>query len=246
MSYIQILYGGKNVGIADQASIEPLKGCTNKCVGCYASKTTRQGPKFFEDAVLREFNEDVLRKSCVKANKDGIEYVRMSKHCDPGHPSAKRIVMRILTILSEYDIKAVFVSKCLDYSKDMSQILKSGNHILHISLGMITQTKSDEDRIKVWYQYKNDGVNSKIRITLDVTQTLPDLFGGLTNEEVIITPMRFPSKSIAEEYNAELDTNFSFTGGYYRPKSVHESWSAFSNWCGEIGEKELCCNCLTT
>lgn len=246
MSYIQIIYGGKNVGIADQASIEPLKGCTNRCVGCYASKTTRIGKEFFDSVTLKEFNEEIFRKSCKKAKKDGIEFLRISKHCDPGHIIAREVVLEILNILSEYDIKAVFVTKCLEYEDKMAQTLISGNHILHISLGMITQTKSDEERLLTWQKYKEKGVNAKTRLTLDVTKHLPKIFGGLKDEELIITPLRFPSKSIANEYNADLDSNFSYTNGYYKPKNVHESWSAFSNWCGEIGNKTLCCNCLTS
>lgn len=244
MSLIRITLGGKNVGIADQASIEPLIGCTNKCVGCYASKTTRTGHRFSNGVALKEFNESEFRKSCVKAKKDGINCVRISKHCDPGHIIARPIVLNILNILKEYEIKAVFVSKSLEFDENMASAFKIGNHLLHISLGMITETKSDEERMEIWQKYKTCGVDSKLRITLDVTKNMPSMFRGLKNEETIITPMRFPSKSIAEKYDATLDTNFLFTHGFYRPQIVHESWSAFPHWCGEVGENVLCCNCL--
>ena len=87
MSNIEVVLGGKGVGIADQASIDPMVGCRNMCVGCYASKTSRLGKSFFKDEpILKEFNNDVFIKSCKAAVRKGINIARLGKHCDPGDP----------------------------------------------------------------------------------------------------------------------------------------------------------------
>ena len=243
MALIKVGLGGKGKGLADQASIEPIKGCTNKCAGCYAAKTTRMGKKFFEANILKEFDKDEFRKSCKAVKKKGIKLVRMSKHCDPGHQVARTIVKEILKIMTEEDLRAVVVTKSLEYDAELSQILKEGKHIVHFSLGMKSENAPPEiERFKTWKAYKDSGVKAKLRIVADVT--IPTVrWKGFNSDYIIVTPMRYTSKESLSNYRTNID-NYKFQGGYYRPQIVDPSWQPFQNWCGEIGNTTYCCNCL--
>lgn len=245
MSFIEITIGGKGVGLADQASIEPAKGCTNNCLGCYAAKTTRMGEKFYKEVTPKEYRDDVFRRSCKTARNKGIKFVRMAKHCDPGHPSVRRGVIQTLQASAEEGLQIVFVSKTLEYNKDVSKALKDGNHILHISLGMKSKIEnkpliSNSARALVAGKYKRSGVNTFLRAVYDVTKDVPLEIRGLNN--VIVTPLRFSSKEHLSAYNANPDL-YEWKDGYYRPKMSHPSWMFFNKWCGEVGDKIMCCNC---
>jgi hypothetical protein len=168
----------------------------------------------------------------------------MAKHCDPGDPGLRETIIRILQTASEEGLRIVFVSKSLSFDTAVASAIKDGNHILHMSLGMKTDAVSDYERGVVALTYAVYGVdNTYLRLCYDVTKKIPVDIPSISSDICIVTPMRFPSKAIAELYDADLD-KFEFTGGYYRPKEIHESWSIFTNWCGEVGDKVMCCNCL--
>lgn len=241
MSYIEVTLGGKRVGIADEASIEIAKGCNNKCVGCYASKTTRMGERFFE-MTPKEYDENAFRKSCKAVARKGISVVRMAKHCDPGDPTLRRTAVQVLEASAREGIQVVFVSKSIDWDKELSQTLIDGNHVLHVSLGMITTASSDACRKAVGDKYKKAGVKTYLRAVYDVTKEAPSLLRGVSN--AIVTPMRFPSKHAAALYDADL-SSYEFKNGYYRPLKMDSSWNSIAGrmCCGEVGSNIYCCNC---
>lgn len=244
MAKIEVTLGGKGVGIADQASIEPAKGCNNGCAGCYAAKTTRMGSKF-GNMEPREYDDDKFRRSCKSAYKKGIRFVRMAKHCDPGDPALRGTVVQILQAATDENLRVVFVTKSLSYDKEVADKMKEGKHILHVSLGMkVASEDGNLRRLRTYRRYKDMGkVISRVRICEDVTKEMPSHYRGMTDENVIITPMRFSSKEHAAEYEADLE-KYEWNSGYYRPKMRHASWIPYSNWCGEVGKDIYCSNCL--
>jgi len=245
MASIKVELGGKGVGLADQAFIEPAKGCANKCVGCYAAKTTRMGSRF-STVELKEYDHDVFSKSCRAARKKGIRFVRMAKHTDPGIASLRGRVIQILRAAQLEGLQIVFVTKSLEFDPEVVSAMRDGNHILHISLGMITEgddVPMSHVRLTTGLEYASAGVNTKWRIIDDVTKKLYSGWRLVPVNSAIITPMRFPSMDTLKQYNADPE-NYEFIGGYYRPKFIHQDWNIFNPWCGEVGSDVKCCNCL--
>lgn len=242
MAIIKVDIGGKGIGIADQASVDLAKGCANKCKGCYAEKTSRLGHKF-SIVEFKEYNDVEFRKSCRAAIRKGIGVARFGKHTDNGDDGLLDTTSKVLSAASDEGLRLVFVTKSLKYNADICKLLKKGNHILHYSLGMLTEAPSDGDRLRAAIEYHKAKVNTKLRVIADVTENARYSHLRADAKNVIVTPMRFASKYLVKEYNANLD-NYEFKGGFYRPKFVHKSWSIFKNWCGEVGNDIKCCNCL--
>jgi len=243
-NFVKINIGGKQQGIADQASIDLEIGCRNKCVGCYGSKASRRGGQFYSDIISKEYNDDIFRASCKAAKKKGIKYVRFGKFSDPGDPAVRRDAIKILEAATKENLRVVFVTKSLEYNKEFAEVLKSGNHILHVSLGMITKAPLNYIRKDVGSKYHAVGVNSYWRITDDVTARMPSEYQDLPGDRIILTPIRFASMEQLNEYKANKEL-YRWTGGYYKPININTSWLCSSDhMCGEIGGKSYCSNCL--
>lgn len=242
MSLVKIDENGKG-GFACSWSIDLEIGCRNACKGCYGSKTSYMSTNYFENIKSKEYNEDKFRASCKLAYKKGVRNVRYSKHSDSSSSHLLQDFKSVLKITGEEGIRLVVVSKSIEYDDEVAELLKSGNHTLHISLGMITNAPSDMERVFVYRNYLAAGVAAKLRIVDDVTKPCK---WGINDEHignVIITPMRYTSKAIAEEYDADL-SKYTWEGGYYYAKlPVHPSWDRFKNWCGDI---QNCCCCLVS
>ena len=225
-------------------SIDIERGCANQCIGCYGTKTSLMGTdKYFNHVVSKEFDENKFRNSCKGSIRKGYPFARLGKHSDCGHGHLTEVLKPILKIATEEGLRLVFVSKSLVYDEEIAKLLIVGNHILHMSLGMITQAPSDLLRLRVYRSYKKAGVNSKLRLVDDITKEYNGI-AKFCKEDMIITPMRFTSKDVAEQYKADL-SKYEWTNGYYRPKEMHKSWNKFTNWCGEVNNEVKCCNCLT-
>jgi len=244
MSKIEAIIGGKAVGLADQASIEPAFGCKNRCVGCYGKKSSQRG-EGYDNVLSKEFDKEHLVKSIKRVKAKGIEVARVGKHCDPGNHIDN--LNGILDCCNNESFGCVVVSKSIIFNIPTAELLKKGNHILHVSLGPHTdKAPAEEDRIREAVKFEKWGCKVVIRLTRDITQWITPLDKkALRLFECIVTPMRYPSKDIAAFYRADLD-NFLFKNGYYRPQIVHESWKEYmQNVCGEVRDKIYCCNCLT-
>ncbi len=232
-------------GLCCSASIDPSIGCKNKCIGCYAAKASRIGGKFFElEPILKEYDDVEFRKDCKRYIRKGIHFIRLGKFCDAGDPALTGTVSKILKAATDENIRIIFVSKSLGEQEEIAKALIEGNHMLHMSLGMITEAQSNESRLGVWRFYKDKNVNAKLRIVEDVTRPVPDFYKKVNAEDTIFTPMRFASKTDIEAYGAVID-RFKFVSGYYRPIGMHQSWLEYiqAGCCGEIGESIFCCNC---
>jgi hypothetical protein len=219
------------------------------------------GEKFFTDnPVVKEFDSEVFRKSCRRAVAKGIKVCRLGKHSDSGDSSILGITSQVLKIAAEEQIQCVFVSKSLEFNKEIAESIKSGNHILHMSLGMITQARTDKERMDTYLTYKRYRCNAYLRIVEDITKPVPDYLKidcGLGKklrvfqESCLITPMRFNGKLDAVTYRADL-SKFKWLDGYYRPikQAIHEEWFPFKQYCGETWNSETehtetyCANCL--
>ena len=248
MSRVEVSIGGKEVGLADQASIDLMSGCDNKCIGCYAAKSSRQGKKFFEnDPVVKEYDDEYFRKSVRRALKKSINHTRLGKHSDPGSMLCSGMLNQVLTTAGEEGMRIVLVTKSLGFRDEIAATLKQYNHTLHISLGMISQAIENEFRFRNYRLYKGYGVNVKCRIVEDVTDRVPNEYlrylKYLPLEDILVTPMRFSGKGDVKAYGVDI-SQYVWENGYYRPKELHKEWEIFPHFCGEVGSKILCKNCL--
>ena len=239
MSYVTAIIGGKKKGLADQVTIDPDLGCKNKCIGCYAKKSSQKG-KNYDTVIHKDLDKKILKKSIQFVKSKGFQIGRVGKHCDPGDSLDN--LNGILDCCNSELFRCVVVSKSLPFVKSIAKKLAQGNHILHISLGPFSfYAPPEEERVKTLLSYKEYGCNTILRLTRDITQQYSEDIPLLVN--TIVTPMRYPSNEILRYYYADIN-NFEFQDGYYRPKVIHPSWlDHFGNVCGEINGEIRCCNC---
>ena len=233
--------GGKKVGLGCQARIDQAVGCENKCVGCYAKRVTRCGDRF--DVVMeRVFDEAALRDSIKGILKEGIDIARCGSVCDPGHNP--ELLLKIINVATEEGLRLVVTTKSLVYRADIARALKAGNHLLQVSLGMISEAQSEKDRVSMLKAYRKAGVDVMYRITTDVTIEPNLLHKRIISGDVsvLVTPLRVIGRGQAAEYNLNIDS-YGYHKGYYRPLFVHESWGKVPI-CGEVDGKIKCANCL--
>lgn len=251
MSNILVDTSGKG-GPCCSFSIDLERGCKNKCIGCYGTKTSLMGAdKYYNQIVSKDFNENKFRASAKNTVRKGNTFARLGKHSDAANIYDYEILKSVLKIAGEEGLRLIFVSKSLTFNKEIATLLKDGNHVLHMSLGMITEAQSEFDRYMTYRHYTKNHVCSYLRIVADITKNIPIELNVVGCEEAItiekdrciITPMRFSSKDIAGIYKADLN-KYEFVHGYYKPKEVHESWNVFKHWCGEINGEIKCCKCL--
>jgi hypothetical protein len=244
MSKILINKSGKG-GPACSYSVDPIVGCNNGCIGCYGYSTSRLGQdKYRNNIRKKEYDDKEFNKSISSLRKKGIGFYRIGKHCDPYSPICTGETSRILEATSKAGIRSISISKSISRSRVLVDYFKNKNQILHISAGLLCNIKN-EDRISTFMWYKRNGANVKLRITDDVTSPMSDIYKSFNNNDVIITSLRFKSRNEAHLYNVDLD-NYEYTKGFWRPKFLHNSWTIYSNFCGEVGGRTLCCSCLAT
>lgn len=242
MSYIQAILGGKQIGIADQVTIDPALGCKNRCIGCYAKKSSQKGANY-DKVIQREYNYKILSKSIETIKKKGFAVARVGKHCDPG--DSINNLNSILECCTNYDFRCVVVSKSLENDFLTSHNLLIGNHILHLSIGPKSEMIDEHIVIKNAEFYNHMLLYFCVRWTEDITQPMRKFVKDNINKfDYIITPMRYYSIDILNFYRANKN-NFTFSSGYYKPNTVHDDWYEYcDNICGEINGKVRCCNCL--
>ena len=243
MSYIHASIGGKQKGIADQVSIDPALGCENRCIGCYAFKSSQRGKNYYEKVVEKEYDNEILKKSVRKAKAQGHNVARVGKHCDPGRHLDR--LNNILECCNNESFSCVVVSKSLPFVDNIASLLKE-RHLLHMSIGPYSDySPSEEQRVNVANAYRQAGVKTSIRWTEDITMPMREVVrNNIDNMDYILTPMRYASGEVMSFYRAEKE-NFTFTGGYYRPDKIHSDWNNYlNNVCGEINGEVRCCNCL--
>lgn len=242
MSKILVNKSGKG-GPACSYSVDPVVGCDNGCIGCYGYSTSRLGENNYRNNIRKkEYDDKEFNKSISSLWKKGIRLYRIGKHCDPYSPICIGETSRVLEASSKAGIRSISISKSISRSRVLIKHFTDGNQILHISAGLLCKIKN-EDRIATFAWYKRNGANVKLRITDDVTSKMSDSYIGFSNNDIIVTPLRFKSRREAALYNVNLD-NYEYVRGFWRPKYLHNSWSRYTNYCGEISGRTLCCNCL--
>lgn len=248
MANIRVDTSGKG-GPSCSWSIDFEIGCRNQCIGCYGTKTAMMGAAYFDNIREKEYDEKKFQASCKSAYKKGCRVVRLGKHSDPGFSGNTEILKSVLGIAGEEGLRLVLVSKSLGFSSPVSHLVRKYRHKVHISLGMITSGPSDLERFNVYrayrtnIRYKDDMIDISLRVVADVTKQLPTFYDIPDKGNIIVTPMRFASKDVADKYVADL-SKYKWVNGYYRPQEIHESWKSFPHWCGEVGEEIKCCKCL--
>jgi hypothetical protein len=240
MSFVLVDDSGKGQ-LCCSKSIDLERGCKNKCIGCYGTKTSLMGAdKYYNHIVPKEFDEKKFRTSVKNTVRKGFKFARLGKHSDAANIENYDTLKSVLKITGEGGLRLVFVSKSLKFDKEIARLLRDKEHILHMSLGMISDAQSNEQRIKVYKQYRDFDIRAHLRITEDVTKPVPLYFKGYSG---IITPMRFSSLFIANLYDVDM-SKYEFVHGYYKPKVIDPSWSTHTNWCGEINGEIKCCKCM--
>lgn len=243
MAKIVAIVGGKQKGLADQVSIDLALGCKNQCVGCYAKKSSQRG-KNYDNVVSKDMDKEVLKRSLRKVIAEGFQLGRVGKHCDPGDHLDS--LNSVLDCCNDEHFRCVCVSKSLEFNQRTADLLRSGNHILHMSLGPFSPiVKGEMYRVNTAQAYRSRGVRTAVRLTRDITQEMSELDQHVTSiMEYIVTPMRYSSREIMNYYKSN-EESFEYVSGYYRPKEVHPSWMTHMlNVCGEINNEIKCCNCL--
>lgn len=242
MSHIKAEIGGKAKGLADRVTIDPAIGCKNRCVGCYGKKASQRG-KHYDNVRDKEFNKEVFEKSIRLAKKKGFHFARIGKHCDPGDHIDS--LYGILDCCNTQNFRCVVVSKSLEYNDRIAELLRTGKHKLHMSLGPWSPiAPSEENRLRVASAYISRGVDTSIRLTRDITREMNRIDKRVAAfMECILTPMRYASKKLLSDNGAQIQ-NFEYADGYYRPLIIHDDWRPMVNVCGEIGGHVYCCNCL--
>jgi len=243
MSKIEAVIGGKAKGIADQVAIDLALGCKNQCVGCYAKKSCQRG-KHYDKVIDKELDKKVLARSLQLAKAKGFQLARVGKHCDPGdHLNS---LNGVLDCCNTERFRCIVVSKSLTFNEETAILLRTGNHVLHMSLGPFSSiAPAEEERVDTANKYRDSGVKTAIRLTRDVTQMISSLDIDVAAAfKYIVTPMRYQSKSLMDFYSARA-RDFEFVSGYYRPKIINDTWKKYMiNVCGEINNELFCCNCL--
>lgn len=242
---ITAVVGGKMIGLGSRVTLDPALGCVGACVGCYAAKTTRLGPDVYHSLTkVKSMVESELIRSIKHVQSKGHNYARVGKSCDPGLHLDE--LTFILKTAQKLDFRCVVVSKYLMFNDKIADLLREGDHTLHISLGMESEKiPSEEKRISAGKQYFAKGVRTSFRICDDVTRPYRDYLDEEADKiPKIITPMRYPSKADIASSQADL-SNFVFEAGYYKPKEAHSSWKEMlpGHGCGKIGDKYHCSNC---
>jgi len=236
--------GGKKVGLGCQARIDLALGCTNACEACYARRVTYRGKDFY-NPIERTYDEEKLRKTMKIAKLiEDIHIVRCGMVCDPGNHVD--LLLKVLDVATDEKLRIIVSTKSLKYNKDVEKAMVDGGHILQVSLGMISKNApTNDERIKVANKYSNTGIEVMFRIAEEMTSR-PDKFyerfKGMDN--VLLTPLRFTGKSLAEMYGADLD-NYTYYKSFFRPDFVHIDWFAISKHvCGSLNKEDHCSNCL--
>lgn len=240
MSNILMNKSGKG-GPSCSYSVDVQAGCNNGCIGCYASYTSRIGPSNFHNNIKKkDFNYAKFISSVNSARKKGMAVYRIGKHTDCYISDSVGKTLGVIEATTKAGIRSVSISKSIKRSRLLAKIFDN-NNILHISAGLLCNIKNS-DRIATFSWYKRNGANVKLRITDDVTSKISNQYIGFMNSDVIITPIRFKSRHEATLYNVDIN-NYEYIKGFWRPKFIHSSWK-YTNFCGEIAGKVLCCNCL--
>jgi hypothetical protein len=191
-------------------------------------------------------DKEVLKRSLRKVRVEGFQLGRVGKHCDPGDHIDN--LNGVLDCCNDEHFRCVCVSKSLEFNPETAALMRYGNHILHISLGLFSPVVKDERyRVSVAQAYRDSGVRTAVRLTRDITQEIPELDKYVTSIlDYIVTPMRYPSRDIMNYYGSD-EGAFEFVSGYYRPKGIHESWLPYMSFvCGEINNEIKCCGCLVS
>ena len=243
MSYVLAEKGGKQAGAGCKAWVDVTIGCDGGCIGCYAAKTSMMGSKFETHIKVKEYDSEKFIRSCKNIMEKGITFARFGKHSSGIGDLCPGTTSRILKDAQSTGLRLICVTKSLHYDGDLIKAFKEGRHILHISAGMLSKINSTSRRLQLFRMFKKAGVDTKLRIIEDITSEMPMWYHGFNKDDVLITPMRFPSKKDAAIYNVDLN-KYKFIKGFYRPIVQHNSWNGYQNICGSINDKDYCGNCL--
>ena len=248
LSAIKITKNSKNIGPGCRYSLDIVRGCKNKCIGCYARAIYYQGPKEeFDQPHLLRLDKKTLMRQLINFSKKETPIVRIGVNSEPCVyiPNLRKVI----NLCNKNNVGTILISKNIIYFKDLAEIMKRAKTILHISLGMISNAPRDEKKLREAERYEKFGVQVVYRIIDDITESPNSFFKKIINKHkyILATPLRLRSYEVAATYKINLN-NYTFCKGYFRPNFINRGWHKKNvQFCGEIIKnntpKILCGDC---
>jgi hypothetical protein len=229
----------------------------NACSYCYASYIYKKDPKAYR---VKTIKESEFKKI---ANKYPLHILRFGKNFECGHKRSRLELVQALKYCVQYKIRPVVTSKLLEFDKDVADLVKAANGVIHISLGKdedepgaIAQGSTNEWRLEQAMAYKKYGCPTQVRIVADVTMPMNAFhkkaftsMGG--SHGVLLTPLHYTNKAHFESMRQDVTWKqakdsglFSYVKGDLRPNIIHDDWKQTKERCGIIASREYCNNCV--
>jgi len=233
--------------------VTSLHGKEGRCQYCYARLWNYHDLKV-KNGISRLDNQlKKLQDIEINGIKVG-KWVRLGKMSDPGHYLTLPLLRLVLEKFKEYEVHPIIVTKLIDYHEDIAELIKESQGILHISLGYDELERGAAElgfdnmaRVIVAMNYLNDNVPTVARVVLDVTAPPSRMYltAKLNKLPILVTPLRFASRKIANKIGVDL-SKYERYRGYYRPKWEYVlSEYKRMPMCGDLaGGVERCSLCL--
>lgn len=218
------------------------------CEYCYGKRINyhKFKPKIID---LNLLTKDIEEKK--------VKILRIGKFADPGYEELRPQILDVLNLCAKQGVRAIVITKLLEYDRKVAELLKTSNSVLHFSLGYdeleqgaYSLGKFNNYRIKEAKKYFHYGVKTYFRLVKDVTQKADRVsFKAFQSKiPIILTPLRFSINALAEKVTGmtilELKKNrFIRISGYLNPNIIHNDFSGIKNICGEIGLQRYCAKC---
>jgi hypothetical protein len=247
-------------------------GTNNKadgCEYCYAKYLFSKTKYSIKPPITAEY----LSKELVRRNKEklkeedksksvkSIRFGKMTDIWDPSKPEESlATLMSGILACNETNLPCIFITKLLPFRKDIADaLLANKDAVLHYSLGddllergAVKLGMNNKNRIKEAKQYHDYGVNTYLRVCVDIVRPMTDNIKDLTNNNIplLITPLRYSSKELFERSTglnweeAKVSKDYTYDRGALRPQIIHPDWKPDKNaFCGVVGERLGCNSC---
>ena len=200
----------KNNGCYDKDKIAQHReevGIDQRCDYCYAQRKNwgKVTPKIIGEKTRLQFEEEKPK------------IIRLGKNTECGHYFYRPQLLEFLELCKEYETQIIFPNKMLEFDKKVAVLLRKTNSVLNYSLcndkleiGAVSQGFPNSWRAEQAEKYANEGVNTTVTLTCDVTNSLEgNLERGFAIEEALnfqkrgitlrLLPLRLNSKKVCLE-----------------------------------------------
>ena len=182
----------KNNGCYDKEKISEHRkeiGIDKRCDYCYAKRKNwgKVTPKIIGEKTKEQFE---IEKPKI---------IRIGKNTECGHYFYRLQLLEFLELCKEYGTQIIFPNKMLDFNEKVAVLLRETNSVLNYSLcndklekGAVSQGFTNSWRAEQAERYANEGVNTTVTLTCDVTNSFEgNLERGFAIEEALNSQRRF-------------------------------------------------------